>query len=100
MAAGDALAYGFDEMGAQYKNGSLVTKNGSHPMKIIGRHNALNALGAIATAKLVGVDEKEAFAAASQASGCKRRLEKIGEIDGIIVYDDYAHHPTEIFAST
>ena len=98
-AIGDGIAYGFDELGAQYKNGSLLTKNGSHPMKIIGRHNALNALGAIATAKLLGVDEREAFATAASASGCKRRLEKIGDIDGTTVYDDYAHHPTEIVAS-
>ncbi|MBA3725392.1 MAG: D-alanine--D-alanine ligase [Armatimonadetes bacterium] len=68
-------------------------------MHIIGKHNALNASGAIAVAEEIGIPASRAIAAAASARGCVRRLERIGEANGITVYDDYAHHPTEIDAS-
>jgi UDP-N-acetylmuramate--alanine ligase len=64
-----------------------------------GRHNVLNAMGAISAANAVGLSWEEAAAAISAFHGTGRRLELVGEGNGIRVYDDYAHHPTEIRAT-
>jgi UDP-N-acetylmuramate: L-alanyl-gamma-D-glutamyl-meso-diaminopimelate ligase len=61
-----------------------------------GRHNAMNALAAIAAAHAAGVDPATSIQALAGFTGVKRRLERIGEIDGVQVYDDFAHHPTAI----
>ncbi len=61
-----------------------------------GRHNALNALAAVAAAEAVGVAPEAAVAALSEFQGVKRRLEFLGEVNGARVYDDFAHHPTAI----
>ncbi len=63
---------------------------------LIGEHNAENALAAIAAAKHVGVDPKNACESLKDFKSVKRRLEKLGEFNGITVYDDFAHHPTAI----
>ena len=64
-----------------------------------GRHNVENALAAMAAAQHVGVAPEIAAAALPDFAGVKRRLELIGEVRGVRVYDDFAHHPTAI-AST
>ena len=61
-----------------------------------GGHNRLNALAAIAAARHAGVPVEKACEAMSEFKGIKRRLELRGEVDGIKVYDDFAHHPTAI----
>jgi UDP-N-acetylmuramate: L-alanyl-gamma-D-glutamyl-meso-diaminopimelate ligase len=61
-----------------------------------GAHNRLNALAAIAAAQHAGVPVAQACAALGEFQGIKRRLEVLGEIGGITVYDDFAHHPTAI----
>ena len=61
-----------------------------------GRHNAMNALAAIASARTVGVEPAAAAAALAEFQGVKRRLELLGEVNGARVYDDFAHHPTAI----
>lgn len=63
---------------------------------LLGRHNVSNALAAIAAAHHVGVGVELACAALSAFAGVKRRLELRGEVRGIRVYDDFAHHPTAI----
>ena len=61
-----------------------------------GRHNQLNALAAIAAARHAGVPVAVSLAALAAFSGVKRRLEVRGTVNGITVYDDFAHHPTAI----
>ncbi|MDQ2917352.1 MAG: UDP-N-acetylmuramate:L-alanyl-gamma-D-glutamyl-meso-diaminopimelate ligase [Pseudomonadota bacterium] len=61
-----------------------------------GRHNRLNAVAAIAAARHVGVAPGEGLAALHSFSGVKRRMELRGRVNGIAVYDDFAHHPTAI----
>lgn len=61
-----------------------------------GRHNASNALAAIAAARHVGVTPAVAIEALSRFQGVKRRLELRGTPNGIRVFDDFAHHPTAI----
>ncbi|MGB1950530.1 MAG: UDP-N-acetylmuramate:L-alanyl-gamma-D-glutamyl-meso-diaminopimelate ligase [Marinobacter sp.] len=61
-----------------------------------GLHNVRNALAAIAAARHVGVTPDHAVAALCRFSGVKRRMELLAEINGVRVYDDFAHHPTAI----
>lgn len=61
-----------------------------------GEHNRLNAIAAIAAARHAGVPAKDAIDALSRFINVKRRMEIRGEVNGITVYDDFAHHPTAI----
>ncbi len=61
-----------------------------------GQHNRLNALAAIAAAARAGVPSGQAIAGLAGFRSVKRRMELRGEVDGISVYDDFAHHPTAI----
>ncbi|MFN3305043.1 MAG: UDP-N-acetylmuramate:L-alanyl-gamma-D-glutamyl-meso-diaminopimelate ligase [Roseateles sp.] len=63
---------------------------------LIGEHNQLNALAAIAAAEHVGVAPEQAAAALAEFQNVRRRMELRGEVNGIKVYDDFAHHPTAI----
>ncbi|HVJ37521.1 MAG TPA: UDP-N-acetylmuramate:L-alanyl-gamma-D-glutamyl-meso-diaminopimelate ligase [Stenotrophomonas sp.] len=63
---------------------------------LLGRHNVLNGLAALAAVHAVGVDPASVIGALRQFRSVKRRLEWLGERDGITVYDDFAHHPTAI----
>jgi UDP-N-acetylmuramate--alanine ligase len=66
---------------------------------LVGRHIALNAAAALAMAADLGLDVDTVVAAWAQFGGVHRRFESHGEGGGVRVYDDYAHHPTEIAAS-
>ena len=63
---------------------------------LLGRHNVLNGLAALAAVNAVGVDPATVMPALARFRSVKRRLEIIGEADGITLYDDFAHHPTAI----
>ena len=63
---------------------------------MFGRHNAENALAAFVAARHAGVGEQVALEALSRFGGVRRRLELRGDVDGVRVYDDFAHHPTAI----
>ena len=63
---------------------------------VMGRHNQLNALAAIASANHIGIPPVDAALALSAFKNVKRRLETIGVANDITVYDDFAHHPTAI----
>jgi UDP-N-acetylmuramate--alanine ligase len=64
-----------------------------------GRHNLLNALGAAAAARTLGAEWTPIREALADFSGVARRFERVGEVGGVLVIDDYAHHPTEISAT-
>ncbi len=66
---------------------------------IVGQHNMHNALMAIAAAHHIGISVENAANALSTFINAKRRLEVKGEVNGITVYDDFAHHPAEIQAT-
>ena len=63
---------------------------------LIGEHNQLNALAAIAAAEHVSVSPEQAAVALGEFQNVRRRMELRGEVRGIKVYDDFAHHPTAI----
>ncbi len=69
------------------------------PLATPGRHNLLNARGAVAAAEAAGFDPVAAAAALADFPGVHRRLELKGEAGGARVYDDYGHHPTEVRAA-
>jgi len=63
---------------------------------LLGEHNVMNALAAIAASRHVGVPPERAARALGEFRGVKRRMEIRGVVDGVTVYDDFAHHPTAI----
>jgi len=74
-------------------NGAL---QGELHWELIGEHNRMNALAALAAARHAGVSATQGLAALSQFRNVKRRMEKRGTVNNITVYDDFAHHPTAI----
>jgi UDP-N-acetylmuramate--alanine ligase len=84
------------DLGPAVKGGARKLEDLTLP--VLGHYNALNALGALAAATEAGVSDdliRKTFAA---FSGVKRRFTRAGEWQGVVVYDDYAHHPVEIAA--
>ncbi|MBN9613388.1 MAG: UDP-N-acetylmuramate--L-alanine ligase, partial [Actinobacteria bacterium] len=67
-------------------------------LSVYGKHNAVNAVGALAVLTGLGFDAAEALSAIADFGGTKRRFEFHAEVGGVRVYDDYAHHPTEVAA--
>lgn len=82
-------------------NVAVTTAAGEFPLslQVPGRHNALNAAAAMAVALELGVAPEQAASALAGFSGASRRFEFKGEGRGVRVYDDYAHHPTEVRAA-
>ena len=68
-------------------------------LKVPGIHNVWNATAALALGDLLGIDIETMKKGLSEFSGADRRFEKKGEIGGVTIIDDYAHHPTEIMAT-
>jgi UDP-N-acetylmuramate--alanine ligase len=68
-------------------------------LPIPGRHNAINAAGAFAVLVGLGFDPDASLAGISGFAGTERRFELHGVVRGVSVYDDYAHHPTEVAAA-
>ena len=68
-------------------------------LQVPGIHNVRNALAALAVVDLLGLSTKKTAKALTKFSGTGRRFEIRGEVDGVTVIDDYAHHPTEIMAT-
>ncbi len=67
-------------------------------LPMLGAHNVQNALAAVALAHEMGIDERVLRRALVEFEGVKRRFTKVGEVGGVTVIDDYAHHPVEIAA--
>ena len=87
----------FDVQVADRTTGSHRTLSGL-VLPMVGTHNVLNALAAIAIAIEMGIDEDTVRKALVGFAGVKRRFTKVGEVAGIAVIDDYGHHPVEIAA--
>jgi len=87
----------------------LISDDGSHfavlfdgveqgevSWSLTGQHSVANALVTLAAARHVGVVPELGISALSQFHSVKRRMEKVAEVNGITIYDDFAHHPTAI----
>jgi UDP-N-acetylmuramate: L-alanyl-gamma-D-glutamyl-meso-diaminopimelate ligase len=75
------------------RNGSEVA---SGILPVVGLHNLINATAAIAATEWAGVDPQRAVSALGAFAGVKRRQEVLGQVGGIIVMDDFAHHPSAV----
>jgi UDP-N-acetylmuramate: L-alanyl-gamma-D-glutamyl-meso-diaminopimelate ligase len=93
LAAPVADGQAVDEQFAVYWQGERV---GAVDWQVQGEHNRLNALAAIAAARHVGVPPAQAARSLASFRNVKRRMEVRGSVDGVTVYDDFAHHPTAI----
>lgn len=71
----------------------------SFELSVPGAHNVLNALGCIALCDSYGISKSDIKSALKKYTGAHRRFEYIGQFDGVSIYDDYGHHPTEIKAT-
>jgi len=76
-----------------HRNGALI---GEVRWSLLGDHNVMNALAALAAATAAGVEPAVLLPAFAGFESVKRRMELIDEVDGVRVYDDFAHHPTAI----
>jgi UDP-N-acetylmuramate--alanine ligase len=72
---------------------------GEFALRIPGLHNVQNALAALAVSDYLGLDLTDVRETLQRFQGVRRRFEVKGEVDGIVVIDDYAHHPTQIRAT-
>jgi len=84
------------ELGHAVKGGARTLEDLMLPAP--GHYNALNALGALAAASEAGVSDSVIRKSFAAFSGVKRRFSRVGDWEGVGVYDDYAHHPVEIAA--
>jgi UDP-N-acetylmuramate--alanine ligase len=105
VADGVALGPGeeLDALAADAKRATRFSADSPGPaqlaLSVPGRHNVLNARAALAALELTGFDVDAAASALAEFPGMLRRQERKGECDGAVVYDDYAHHPTEVRAT-
>jgi UDP-N-acetylmuramate--alanine ligase len=86
----DKIVFDIDFRGKRYT---------SVEVSLAGRHNALNAMAAFGLALACGLSEEQVRLGLSSFKGVKRRLEKKKMVNGVVFFDDYAHHPTEIEAT-
>jgi UDP-N-acetylmuramate--alanine ligase len=97
LAPAEAIAYDAPEP-VLFAGGSRFAWRGIEvELSVPGAHNAINAAGALTAAALAGADPEQAAAGLRDFAGARRRFELVGETSGGgAVYDDYAHHPTEV----
>jgi len=86
-AHGTATRFGVRRNGAPF---------GEFELPLLGHHNVRNALAALVVATDVGIDADQVAGAFRAFAGIKRRLEIVGTADDVVVYDDFAHHPTAV----
>jgi len=111
------ITYGFEDSGAavvgagmaleafgsrcrvmQRSTGGAAEELGGLQLRVPGRHNLLNAIGAVAVGLEVGIPFAKIAAGFADFRGAERRFQLRGEARGVMVVDDYGHHPTEIAA--
>ncbi len=96
VRADDVVLEGFGSQFSLYCEQTLV---GNLRMQVPGHHNVSNALGAAGAGLALGISWDAIQAGLEGFSGVQRRFEMLGEVEGVLVVSDYAHHPTEIRAS-
>lgn len=95
-----AIDIKYDEKGcASFKVNLNDKPYGDFKLSIPGEHNVLNALATIACGHFLGIDVETIKDSLLEFKGTHRRFEKKGEKNGVVIIDDYAHHPAEIKAT-
>jgi UDP-N-acetylmuramate--alanine ligase len=80
------------------RRGDETERLGVLELTVPGRHNLQNAMAVVAVADQLGIEFKQVTAALKEFGGAERRFERHGEVRGVMIVDDYGHHPTEIAA--
>lgn len=93
----DLVAYRSNGTRARVWEGSEIL--GELSLRLLGAHNLSNALAAVAVGRQIGLDFGTIAEALASFEGARRRFEYRGEANGIVLIDDYAHHPSEILAT-
>ena len=91
-----------DNISSDWRHFDVICDNAVYchlDLSVIGRHNAINALGAAAAAWVLGVPGEAVSAGLKTFTGADRRMQFKGTFNGAKVYDDYAHHPDELAAT-
>jgi UDP-N-acetylmuramate--alanine ligase len=97
---GPAILYDVAEPGPHGRGSVFRWREQEVRLAVPGAHNALNAVGALEAAMLAGADEQPAIESLASFAGAGRRFQLLGSTArGARVYDDYAHHPTEVAAT-
>ena len=78
----------------------LETEEGDLPLEIFGTHNLQNLAGAKWICQHMGIDEDDFYEAVASFKGASKRLEKIAEKDGTVIFKDFAHSPSKVAATT
>jgi UDP-N-acetylmuramate--alanine ligase len=100
LRAGRAIFYDLAEPHTRDGGSTFDWRGHRVSLSVPGVHNALDALGALETSVLAGADELRAIAGLAAFTGAARRFQLLGKTPrGALVYDDYAHHPTEVAAT-
>jgi len=112
VPADNRIGYGFDSPGSDFMGKdlkleadgvsfALEAEGERHDVRLAvpGRHNASNALAAIAATRVLGVRIEDSVAALARFEGLRRRLETVGTTGGVTVIDDFAHNPDKIDAT-
>jgi UDP-N-acetylmuramate--alanine ligase len=87
---------GFGSMFDVYVDNRLL---GKFSLQVPGKHNVLNALAAVVVGNCLSINPEVIRRSLSTFKGVQRRFQRIGEVNGVLVIDDYGHHPTEITAT-
>ena len=96
FAEGDWRAEYLQADGSEFRVFCKGVEQGVVHWDLLGVHNVNNALAAIVAARHAGVPAEHAVAALAEFQGVKRRMQVRGTVNGVTVYDDFAHHPTAI----
>jgi UDP-N-acetylmuramate: L-alanyl-gamma-D-glutamyl-meso-diaminopimelate ligase len=95
-AGGQWQASLLSEDGSRFEVSFAGKVEGVVDWQLTGQHNVANALAVLAAARHVGVVPAQGIAALGEFKNAKRRMEKVAEVNGVTIYDDFAHHPTAI----
>jgi UDP-N-acetylmuramate: L-alanyl-gamma-D-glutamyl-meso-diaminopimelate ligase len=95
-AGGQWQARLLSEDGSRFEVSFAGKVEGLVDWQLTGQHNVANALAVLAAARHVGVLPAQGIAALGEFKNAKRRMEKVAEVNGVTIYDDFAHHPTAI----
>ena len=112
-SAAEVIRYGIESGDARLLARDIRSRNGGSTfvaeydgepvtevlLRVPGRHNVLNALAALGSGLALGASAAEMAKGLASFRGVERRFQRIGERGGVLVIDDYAHHPTEIVAT-
>ena len=96
IGAGDWRAELIEADGSAFSVYRGETSIGEVRWSLLGQHSVMNALAALAAASAAGADPQALLPAFATFQSVKRRMELVGDVNGVRVYDDFAHHPTAI----